>query len=429
MREVVIVEAVRTPIGRRNGGLSTMHSLDLLGAVQRDLFIRTGVDPLEVGQVVGGCVGQTGMQAMNVTRNAWLAAGLPIEVAATTVDSQCGSSQQATNLAYSLIASGVVDAAVACGVEIMSRVPMGATTKDQAFGKPINKRYWQHHEAPYPLTGRRLTHTILPASCRRDANYGSGNAGIMRQHHEFTSQFEGSERIAEQWGITRADCDEFGKLSQDRAAQAWAEDRYATQILPLDAPDVDEEGKPTGTTHRVERDEGIRETTLEGLASLKPTGRPDGVHTAGTSSQIADGAGALLLMTRDKAEALGVTPKATIVDVCLVGSDPVLMLTGPIGATQKLLADNKLDIADIDVFEINEAFASVVLAWERDLKPDRARVNPNGGAIAIGHPLGGTGSVLVTKAVHELERSDGEHALITMCCGGGLGTGTLLRRG
>ena len=394
MREVVIVEAVRTPIGRRNGGLSTMHSLDLLGAVQRDLFIRTGVDPLEVGQVVGGCVGQTGMQAMNVTRNAWLAAGLPIEVAATTVDSQCGSSQQATNLAYSLIASGVVDAAVACGVEIMSRVPMGATTKDQAFGKPINKRYWQHHE--------------------------------------FTSQFEGSERIAEQWGITRADCDEFGKLSQDRAAQAWAEDRYATQILPLDAPDVDEEGKPTGGTHtvaRVERDEGIRETTLEGLASLKPTGRPDGVHTAGTSSQIADGAGALLLMTRDKAEALGVTPKATIVDVCLVGSDPVLMLTGPIGATQKLLADNKLDIADIDVFEINEAFASVVLAWERDLKPDRARVNPNGGAIAIGHPLGGTGSVLVTKAVHELERSDGEHALITMCCGGGLGTGTLLRRG
>ena len=391
MREVVIVEAVRTPIGRRNGGLSTMHSLDLLGAVQRDLFIRTGVDPLEVGQVVGGCVGQTGMQAMNVTRNAWLAAGLPIEVAATTVDSQCGSSQQATNLAYSLIASGVVDAAVACGVEIMSRVPMGATTKDQAFGKPINKRYWQHHE--------------------------------------FTSQFEGSERIAEQWGITRADCDEFGKLSQDRAAQAWAEDRYATQILPLDAPDVDEEGKPTGTTHRVERDEGIRETTLEGLASLKPTGRPDGVHTAGTSSQIADGAGALLLMTRDKAEALGVTPKATIVDVCLVGSDPVLMLTGPIGATQKLLADNKLGIDDIHVFEINEAFASVVLAWERDLKPDRARVNQNGGAVAMGHPLGGTGSVLVTKAVHELERSDGEHALITMCCGGGLGTGTLLRRG
>src|ERR1044071_5313651 len=366
-----------------------MHSIDLLGAVQRDLFIRTGVDPLEVGQVVGGCVGQIGMQAMNVTRNAWLAAGLPIEVAATTVDSQCGSSQQATNLAYSLIASGVVDAAVACGVEIMSRVPMGATTQDQANGRPINKNYWAQHE--------------------------------------FTTQFEGSERIAEQWNITRADCDEFGKLSQDRAAQAWAEGRYAAQILPIDAPDLGDDGKPTGTTHRVERDEGVRETTLEGLAALKPTGRPDGVHTAGTSSQIADGAGALLLMTRDKAEALGLTPKATIVDVCLVGSDPVLMLTGPIGATQKLLADNKLGIDDVDVVEINEAFASVVLAWERDLKADRARVNPNGGAIAIGHPLGGTGGILVTKAVHELERSGGEHALVTMCCGGGLGTGTLLR--
>ncbi len=391
MRDVVIVEAVRTPIGRRNGGLSTMHSLDLLGAVQRDLFLRTGVDPLDVGQVVGGCVGQTGMQAMNVTRNAWLAAGLPIEVAATTVDSQCGSSQQATNLAYSLIASGVVDAAVACGVELMSRVPMGATTKDHAFGKPVNKRYWQHHE--------------------------------------FTSQFEGSERIAEQWGITRADADEFGKLSQDRAAQAWAEGRYATQVLPVEAPDVDQAGMPTETTHRIERDEGVRETTLEGLAALKPTGRPDGVHTAGTSSQIADGAGALLLMARQKADALGLAPKATIVDVCLVGCDPALMLTGPIPATQKLLGDNKLTIDDIDVFEINEAFASVVLAWERELRPDRARVNPNGGAIAIGHPLGGTGSILLTKAVHELERSNGEHALVTMCCGGGLGTGTLLRRG
>ena len=390
MRDVVIVEAVRTPMGRRNGGLSTMHALDLLGAVQRDLFLRTGVDPLEVGQVVGGNVNSLGMQAMNVTRNAWLAAGLPIEVAATTVDSQCGSSQQATNLAYALIGAGVVDAAVACGVEIMSRVPINAKT-DPAYGKPINKSYWKHHE--------------------------------------FTTQFEGSERIAEQWGITRAETDEFGKLSQDRAAQAWAEGRYDRQVLPIDAPDVDEEGKPTGATHRVERDEGIRETTLEGLASLKPTGRPDGVHTAGTSSQIADGAAALLLMTREKAGALGLAPKATIVDTCLVGSDPTLMLTGPIPATQKLLTDNKLTVDDVDVFEINEAFASVVLAWERELKPERARINPNGGAIAIGHPLGGTGAVLVTKAVHELERRDGEHALVTMCCGGGLGTGTLIRRG
>jgi acetyl-CoA C-acetyltransferase len=390
VRDVVIVEAVRTPIGRRNGGLSTMHAIDLLGAVQRDLFLRTGVDPLEVGQVVGGNVNSYGMQSMNVTRNAWLAAGLPIEAAATTVDSQCGSSQQATNLAYALIASGVVDCAVACGVEMMSRVPINAKS-DPAYGKPINKNYWTHHE--------------------------------------FTSQFEGSERIAEQWGITRAETDEFGKLSQDRAASAWAEGRYTTQVLPIDAPDVDDEGKPTGTTHRVERDEGMRATTLEALAALKPTGRPDGVHTAGTSSQIADGAAAVLLMTREKADALGLAPKATVVDVCLVGSDPAIMLTGPIPATQKLLTDNKLTVDDIDVFEINEAFASVVLAWERELKPDRARVNPNGGAIALGHPLGGTGAILLTKAVYELERSAGEHAVVTMCCGGGLGTGTLLRRG
>jgi acetyl-CoA C-acetyltransferase len=390
--DVVIVEAVRTPLGRRHGGLSTMHSIDLLGAVQRELFTRSGVDPSEVGQVVGGCVGQVGMQGGNIARNAWLAAGLPVEPPATTVDSQCGSSQQATNLAYSLVKAGVVDVAVGCGVEIMSQVPMGSTVpRDPFVGKPVNKNYWKYHE--------------------------------------FTSQFEAAERIAEQWGITRRDADEFGKLSQDRLARAWAEDRYGTQILPIDAPDLGEDGKPTGTTQRVARDEGLRETTLEGLAALKPTGRPDGIHTAGTSSQIADGAGAVLLMTREKAAALGLTPRATIVDVCLVGSDPALMLTGPIFATQKLLAANNLTMGDIDVTEINEAFASVVLAWERDLKADLERVNPNGGVIAHGHPLGGTGAILITKAVHELERSDTEHALVTMCCGGGLGTGTLLRRG
>jgi len=391
MAEVVIVEAVRTPVGRRNGGLSSMHSIDLLGAVQREVLSRAGVDPLEVGQVVGGCVGQVGMQAMNVTRNAWLTAGLPIEVAATTVDAQCGSSQQATNLAYTLIASGVIDTAVACGVELMSRVPMGSTIpKDPNVGKPVNKNYWSHHE--------------------------------------FTSQFEGAERIAETRGITRADCDAFGKQSQDRAARAWAEDRFGTQILEIDAPDLGDDGKPLDTTHRVNRDEGLRDTTLEGLASLKPTGRPDGAHTAGTSSQIADGAGAVLLMTREKATALGLTPLATIVDVCLVGCDPVLMLEGPIPATQKLLDDNGLRIDDIDIVEINEAFASVVLAWELAHKGDMERVNPNGGAIALGHPLGGTGAILTTKAVHELQRTDGEHAIVTMCCGGGLGTGTLLRR-
>jgi acetyl-CoA C-acetyltransferase len=389
MSEVVIVEAVRTPLGRRNGGLSTCHSIDVLGQVQKELFERSGVDPKEVGQVVGGCVGQVGMQTMNVARNAWLAAGLPLDVAATTVDTQCGSSQQATNLAYSLVASGVVDSAVGCGVELMSRIPMGATIPKGATGVPVNRTY--------------------------------------RENYEWTSQFDGAERIAKQWGITRDDTDAFGKLSQDRAAEAWADKRFDSQILPIDAPDVDEEGKPTGTTHRVEQDEGLRETTLEGLAKLK-SNMEDGVHTAGTSSQISDGAGAILMMSREKADALGVKPLATVVDTCLVGSDPVLMLTGPIPATQKLLANNKMQMSDIDLVEINEAFASVVLAWAKEMQPDMATVNPNGGAIALGHPLGGTGSVLITKAVHELQRSDKEHAIVTMCCGGGLGTGTLLRR-
>jgi acetyl-CoA C-acetyltransferase len=391
MSDVVIVEAVRSPLGKRNGALSGTHSTELLARLQAELFRRSGVDPLEVGQVVGGCVGQVGMQAMNVTRNAWLTAGLPIDVAASTVDAQCGSSQQATNLAYALVAGGVVDCAVGCGVELMSRVPMGATIpKQPAVGKPVTRAYWKHHE--------------------------------------FTSQFEGAERIAKQWGLTRENTDAFGKQSQDRAMRAWAEGRFDSQILPVEVPELDDERKPLESTHVVARDEGLRDTSLEGLAGLR-SNLPDGVHTAGSSSQISDGAAAVLLMTREKAAALGVAPKATIVDTCLVGSDPVLMLTGPIGATRKLLANNRLQMGDIDVVEINEAFASVVLAWEKELQPDMATVNPNGGAIAVGHPLGATGAVLLTKAVHELERSDKEHALVTMCCGGGLGTGTLLRRG
>jgi acetyl-CoA C-acetyltransferase len=390
-REVVIAEAVRTPIGKRNGGLSSLHSIDLLATAQQVLMERSGIDPAEVGQVVGGCVGQVGMQALNVTRTAWLNAGLPLEVAATTVDAQCGSSQQATQLAYSLVASGVVDVAVSCGVEVMSRVPLGSTIpRDPDVGRPVNRRY--------------------------------------RERYEMTSQFEGAERMAERWGITRADCDAFGKLSQDRAARAWAEDRFGTQIVPIEAPDLGDDGKPARTTHLVSRDEGLRATTLEALAALRPTGRADGVHTAGTSSQISDGASAVLLMTKAKADHLGLTSKATVTDVCLVGCDPVMMLEGPIAATRKLLADNKLRVEDIDVFEINEAFASVVLAWEQELKPDPDRVNPNGGAIALGHPLGGTGAMLITKAVHELERSNLEFAIVSMCCGGGLGTGTLLRR-
>jgi len=396
-REVVIVEAVRSPIGRRGGGLSTMHSADLLAEVQKAAIERSGIDPAEVGQVVGGCVSQAGMQAFNVARTAWLTAGLPVSVAATTVDSQCGSSQQATNLATSLVGSGVVDVALACGVEVMSRVPMGSSM-GQGVGKAIPKSYFSRYQ--------------------------------------FTSQFQGAELIAQKWGISREQLDEFGKLSQDRAAQAWAEGRFDGQIVEIDAPDLGEDGKPTGATHHVARDEGLRETTLEGLAGLKavvPAGDPivgaeGGRHTAGTSSQISDGAAAVLLMTREKADALGLRPRARIVDTCLVGSDPILMLTGPIDATQHLLARTGLTTADIDVTEINEAFASVVLSWAQELEVDMATVNPNGGAIALGHPLGGTGAILLTKALHELERTDGEHALVTMCCGGGLGTGTVIQR-
>ena len=391
MRDVVVVEAVRTPVGRRNGGLSGMHSADLLAEVQRAVVERSGIDPAEVEQVVGGCVGQVGMQAANVTRTAWLQAGLPLEAAATTVNTQCGSSQQATNMATALVAAGVVDVAVACGVEVMSAVPMGSTVpKDPFVGKPINKHYWEHYEN--------------------------------------TSQFEGAERIAETFGVGRDELDRFGKQSQDRAAAAWAEGRFDTQIVPVEAPTRDEQGEVNGT-RTVDRDEGLRDTTLEALANLKPVlDRDPAFHTAGTASQISDGAGALLLMTADKAEELGLEPRARIVDTCIQGSDPVLMLTGPIPATEHLLERNKLTIDDIDLVEINEAFASVVLGWQRATGADMDRVNPNGGAIALGHPLGGTGTILLTKAVHELARSGKQRALVTMCCGGGLGTGTIVER-
>jgi acetyl-CoA C-acetyltransferase len=392
MADVVIVEAVRTPIGRRNGGLSTVHPADLLGTVLSEVVGRSGIDPTEVEQVVGGCVSQVGEQSFNVTRTAWLSAGLPLGTAATTVDTQCGSSQQATNVATSLVGSGVVDVAVACGVELMSRVPIGSnSSKKLGLGVPIPKTYFPRYE--------------------------------------FTSQFEGAERIADKWGITRSDTDEFGLLSQQRAARAWAEGRFDTQVVPVDAPDADDEGKPTGTTHHVARDEGLRDTSIEALAGLKPVARPDGVHTAGSSSQISDGAAALLMMTAAKAAELGLRPRARIVDTCLVGVDPILMLTGPIDATQRLLARTGMSLADMDLVEINEAFASVVLAWQRELGADLDRTNPNGGAIALGHPLGATGAFLMTKAVHELERTDGTTGLITMCCGGGLGTGTIIERG
>ncbi|MEY4361689.1 MAG: hypothetical protein RL391_995 [Actinomycetota bacterium] len=390
-RNVVIVEAVRTPVGRKNGGLSSLHPAELLGLVQKEVVRRTGIDPAKIEQVVGGNVSQVGAQSFNITRTAWLSAGLPLTTACTTVDTQCGSSQQATGLAASLVASGVVDIAMACGVESMSRVPIGSnSSKGLGLGVPVPKSYFEQYE--------------------------------------FTSQFEGAERIADKWNITRTDTDAFGLESQNRAARAWAEGRFDGQYIDVDAPDLDEEGKPTGTTHRVSRDEGIRETTLDKLATLKPVARENGVHTAGNSSQISDGAAAVLMMTEEKAKELGLKPRARVVDSCLVGVDPVLMLTGPIDATERLLERNNLTIDQIDTFEINEAFASVVLAWAKAVGADLAKTNPNGGAIALGHPLGGTGVILMTKALYELERTGGRYGIVSMCCGGGLGTGTLIER-
>jgi acetyl-CoA C-acetyltransferase len=390
-RSVVIVDALRTPIGRRGGGLSSLHPAEVLARVQKGLIDRSGIDPAAVGQVVGGCVSQVGEQSFNVTRTAWLSAGLPLETAATTIDTQCGSSQQATNLATSLIGSGVVDVAIACGVELMSRIPIGSNSSKQlGLGVPIPRTYFSQYE--------------------------------------MTSQFEGAERIADKWGITREDTDAFGLASQERAARAWAEGRFDGQYLPIEAPDLGEDGEPLDSTHLVDRDEGLRETSLEKLATLKPVARENGVHTAGNSSQISDGAAALLMMTEERAAELGLTPRARIVDTCLVGVDPVLMLTGPIDATERLLDRTGLSIGDIDVFEINEAFASVVLAWAKETSADLDKTNPNGGAIALGHPLGGTGAFLMTKALNELERTGSRYGLISMCCGGGLGTGTIIER-
>ena len=389
MSDVVILEAVRTPVGRRGGGLSTIHPAELLAVAQKAALERSEIDPAEVGQVVGGCVSQIGEQSFNVARTAWLTAGLPLSVAATTVDTQCGSSQQATNVASSLVGSGTVDVALACGVEIMSRIPIGSNSSGD-FGRPVPKSYFSQYE--------------------------------------FTSQFEGAERIADKWGISRADADEFGFQSQQRGAQAWAEGRFDGQIVEVDAPDLGDDGKPSGTTHHVARDEGLRESTLEKLATLKPVAREDGVHTAGSSSQISDGAAAVLMATAERAEALGLRARARVVDTCLVGVDPVLMLTGPIDASEKLFERTGLTLDQMDVVEINEAFASVVLAWARELGADLSKVNPNGGAIALGHPLGATGAVLMTKALHELERTGGRYGLVTMCCGGGLGTGTIIER-
>jgi acetyl-CoA C-acetyltransferase len=388
MAEVLILDAVRTAIGKRNGTLARSHANDVLGSVQKAIVERTAIDPSKVDQVVGGCVHQIGAQTSNVTRNAWLAAGLPLEVPAATIAAQCGSSQEANMVVHGLVGSGLAGVAMSCGVEMLSSIPFGAVNADGQFGLP--------------------------------------RAGSYAEAYEPTTQFEGSDRIARKWGITREETDALGCESQRRAAVAWAEDRFAGQIVPLEVVSYDEEGQPTGTL-RFERDECLRDTTMEALAGLR-TNQPDGIHTAGTSSQISDGAAALLLATPERAEALGIAPRARILDSVLVGCDPVLMLEGPIPATAKLLGRTGLTMDDIDVFEINEAFASVVLAWQRETGADMSKVNPNGGAIAVGHPLGGSGAILLTRALYELERTGGRYALISMCCGGGLGTGTIIER-
>jgi acetyl-CoA C-acetyltransferase len=386
MQEVVILSAVRSPIGRRKGGLSGLHPADLLGAVQRAAVERAKIDPAQVGQIVGGCVSQVGEQSFNIARTAWLAQGLPLEVPATTIDSQCGSSQQATTLAAGMIGAGIEDVVLACGVEMMTRVPLGS---NMAGASPLPRSY--------------------------------------RDHFAFASQFQGAEMIAKEYGITREDTDRFGLRSQQHAIEAWKEGRFEREVQPIEAPVLDEDGKPTGEMRTVSRDEGLRETSLEKLAQLKPV-EPGGVHTAGTSSQVSDGAAAVLLASPARAKALGIKPRARIVATTLVGVDPVTMLKGPIPSTRKVLGQTGLSMRDMDVSEVNEAFASVVLAWEKELKPNPERVNPNGGAIALGHPTGCTGARLITTALHELERTGGRYGLIAMCCGGGLGTGTIIER-
>lgn len=392
MTEVVIVDAARSPVGKKNGSLGGAHPTDVLGQVMMKLLARNSLQSDVVDQVVGGCINKVAAQGMNVTRTAWLAHGGAIETPCITIDSQCGSSQQSTTLAHSIIASGHADVVMACGVENMTRLPIGsdAVGKDKKMGKPISSSYFQQHE--------------------------------------FTSQFEGAERLAEKYQITRQDADNFGLQSQERARTAIDSGYFENQIIPVEAPVMDDEFNKTGETITVSKDEIPRDTSLQALAELKPVAREDGIHTAGTSSQIADGAAVVLMMSAAKAEALGLTPLARIKGSALVGCDPVLMLEGPIPATEKLLTEADLSINDIDVFEVNEAFASVVLSWAKTVGADMAKVNPNGGAISLGHPLGATGCFLITKAVYELQRTEGRYGIISMCCGGGLGTGTLIER-
>jgi acetyl-CoA C-acetyltransferase len=385
MAQPVIVEAVRTPIGKRNGWMSGFHAAELLGNAQVELVKRAGVDPGDVEQIVGGCVTQAGEQASNVTRTAWLSQGLPYEVAATTVDCQCGSAQQANNFVANLISADAIDVGIGCGVEAMSRVGLGAN----AFNGPGRSRP-----------------EVFP--------------------WDMPDQFGAAERISEKYGITRDDVDWLGFESQRKAAVAVAEGRFEREIVPLEAPVVGPDG-PTGERTLITKDQGPRETTREGLAGLKPV-RPDGMHTAGNSSQISDGAAAVLWMSQTRAGEAGLRPRARIVAQTLVGSDPYYHLDGPIAATTDVLRKAGMTMADIDLFEVNEAFASVVMSWGKVHDVDWDKVNVNGGAIALGHPVGSTGARLITTALHELERSDKNLALIAMCCGGALATGTIIER-
>ncbi len=383
-REVVIVEAVRTPVGRghaEKGWYRDVHPNELLGRTWAAAIERAGIDASAVEDVISGCVQQYGEQSYNVGRNAWLQAGLPIETPATTVDRQCGSAQQAVNFGAALIASGVHDVVLAGGVEHMGHIPLS-----------VNVKLHEELGTPFPPE--------------------------LRDRHPVVNQGLSAELIAERWGITREECDAIALRSQQRAARATEEGRFEREILAYHV---------NGTT--LTTDQGIRpDTTLDGLAALTPAFKEDGIVTAGNSSQVSDGASAVLLMSREKADELGVKPRARIVDQTTVGVDPVLMLTGPIPATRKILERNGMTLDDVDLVEVNEAFASVIAAWERELEPDVDKVNVNGGAIAIGHPLGSTGGRLITTLLHELERCDSERGLVTMCCGGGLGTATLIER-
>ncbi|MFM8303244.1 MAG: steroid 3-ketoacyl-CoA thiolase [Actinomycetota bacterium] len=389
MRTPVIVEAVRTPIGKRNGWLAGLTSPELLRACLTELVDRAGIDPGVVDEAIGGCVTQAGEQGSNVTRNAWLgSARLGFTTACTTIDAQCGSAQQANHMAAGLIASGAADVVIACGVEAMSRVPLGSAV--------INgPGHYKSDDYPYddPPDG----------------------------------QFGAAERICDKRGITRAQLDEWGFHSQRKAKQAWDQARFEREIVVIEAPVLGNDGAPTEETGSVSRDQGLRETTMESLATLRPV--IEGArHTAGTASQISDGAAAVLWMDEDTAARQGLAPRARLLHQLVTGTDPYFLLDGPVDATAKMLARSGLTMADFDIFEINEAFASVVLSWAQVHQPDLERVNVNGGAIALGHPVGSTGARLITTALHELERMDAELALVTMCCGGSLGTASVLQR-